>query len=63
MRGRFFPFAGASENAVSYRGIRNAAAISVPRIDEAACADGKAANPAIALLIALLRAKEASNAE
>ncbi|WP_273771739.1 hypothetical protein [Brucella intermedia] len=30
------------------------------RIDEAACADGKAANPAIALLIALLRAKEAS---
>ncbi|WPM82757.1 hypothetical protein R5W60_16585 [Brucella pseudintermedia] len=30
------------------------------RADEAACADGKAANPAIALLIALLRAKEAS---
>lgn len=30
------------------------------RIDEAACADGKAATPAIALLIALLRAKEAS---
>ncbi|KAB2680372.1 hypothetical protein [Brucella pseudintermedia] len=32
------------------------------RKDEAACADGRAANPAIALLIALLRAKEASNA-
>ncbi len=33
------------------------------RTDEAACADGKAANPAIALLIALLRAKEASNGQ
>lgn len=30
------------------------------RADEAACADGTVANPAIALLIALLRAKEAS---
>lgn len=33
------------------------------RTDEAACADGKAANPAIALCIALLRAKEASHGE
>lgn len=32
------------------------------RTDEAACADGKAANPAIALCIALLRAKEACDA-
>jgi len=30
------------------------------RKDEAACADGRAATPAIALLIALLRAKESS---
>ena len=33
------------------------------RTDEAACADGKAATPAIALLIALLRAKEASHGQ
>ncbi len=33
------------------------------RADEAACADGTVANPAIALCIALLRAKEATNGQ